>query len=91
MVAKRTPKIRKRHERSTRKRAATREPEASSVPSPDQDAEAVEGGSIRLQKILAAAGIASRRGSEEYLRTGRVTVNGEHGASATCTMAPSPR
>ena len=32
---------------------------------------------VRLQKILAAAGVASRRGSEEYLRTGRVTVNGE--------------
>ena len=32
---------------------------------------------VRLQKILAGAGVASRRGSEEYLRTGRVTVNGE--------------
>jgi pseudouridine synthase len=30
----------------------------------------------RLQKILARAGVASRRGSEEYLRQGRVTVNG---------------
>jgi 23S rRNA pseudouridine2605 synthase len=31
----------------------------------------------RLQKILAAAGIASRRASEELIVAGRVTVNGE--------------
>jgi len=30
----------------------------------------------RLQKILAQAGIASRRKAEEYITTGRVTVNG---------------
>lgn len=30
----------------------------------------------RLQKILSAAGICSRRQAEEYLRQGRVTVNG---------------
>jgi len=31
----------------------------------------------RLQKILAAAGVASRRASEDLIRAGRVTVNGE--------------
>ena len=31
---------------------------------------------IRLQKILARCGIASRRGAEELIREGRVTVNG---------------
>ncbi len=31
----------------------------------------------RLQKILARAGVASRRGSEELIREGRVTVNGQ--------------
>lgn len=31
----------------------------------------------RLQKILADAGIASRRKAEEYILSGRVTVNGE--------------
>jgi pseudouridine synthase len=31
---------------------------------------------VRLQKLLAAAGLASRRGAEELLRAGRVTLNG---------------
>ncbi len=31
----------------------------------------------RLQKVLSAAGIASRRAAEEYITQGRVTVNGE--------------
>ena len=30
----------------------------------------------RLQKFISAAGIASRRGSEELIKTGKVTVNG---------------
>lgn len=34
-------------------------------------------GQDRLQKILSRAGIASRRKSEELIRQGRVTVNGE--------------
>jgi pseudouridine synthase len=32
---------------------------------------------VRLQKILSAAGVASRRAAEEYIREGRVSVNGE--------------
>jgi 23S rRNA pseudouridine2605 synthase len=31
---------------------------------------------LRLQKILAEAGVASRRGGEELIRAGRVSVNG---------------
>ena len=30
----------------------------------------------RLQKILSAAGVCSRRGAEEYIAAGRVKVNG---------------
>ncbi len=32
--------------------------------------------SVRLQQVLARAGLASRRGAEELIRSGRVTVNG---------------
>ncbi len=34
-------------------------------------------GRERLQKVMAAAGVASRRASEELIAAGRVTVNGE--------------
>ena len=34
----------------------------------------------RLQKILSAAGICSRRKAEEYITAGRVTVNGQPAA-----------
>ena len=30
----------------------------------------------RLQKIISAAGVCSRRQAEEFLRSGRVSVNG---------------
>ena len=32
---------------------------------------------VRLQKYLAEAGVASRRGGEELIRAGRVAVNGQ--------------
>ena len=32
---------------------------------------------VRLQKVLAEAGVGSRRASEELIAAGRVTVNGE--------------
>ncbi len=32
---------------------------------------------VRLQKFLAEAGVASRRASEEFIRAGRVSVNGQ--------------
>ena len=42
------------------------------APSPTGAAE-----SVRLQKILASAGLGSRRGCEELIRAGRVAVNGQ--------------
>lgn len=35
-----------------------------------------EPGGVRLQKVLAAAGVASRRASEDLIAAGRVVVNG---------------
>ena len=45
-------------------------------------------GRQRLQKILAAAGIASRRAAEELIRAGRVSVDG---APAQKIAMVSPR
>jgi len=39
--------------------------------------DAVSGGPQRLQKLLSAAGVASRRGAEAIIVAGRVRVNGE--------------
>jgi 23S rRNA pseudouridine2605 synthase len=38
---------------------------------------------VRLNAYLARAGVSSRRGSEELIRAGRVTVNGEPAGLAT--------
>ncbi|WP_028583523.1 pseudouridine synthase [Desulfogranum mediterraneum] len=42
----------------------------------------------RLQKILAQAGIASRRGAEEMIRQGRVKVNGTVVTNMGCKIDP---
>ena len=40
----------------------------------------------RLQKLIAAAGVASRRHAEELITAGRVTVNGQ----VVRSWAPKP-
>ena len=44
---------------------------------------------MRLNRFLALAGIASRRGAEEFIRDGRVRVNGE--AHVPISRPKSPR
>jgi 23S rRNA pseudouridine2605 synthase len=50
-------------------------PGAASAPSVAPSS-AAGGSGVRLQKVMAAAGIASRRRAEELIVAGRVTVNG---------------
>lgn len=44
---------------------------------PGTDAQSVYPHTMRLQRFLARAGVASRRGSEDLMTAGRVTVNGQ--------------
>ncbi|MEA2501519.1 MAG: rRNA synthase, partial [Actinomycetota bacterium] len=50
-------------------------PKRSAQPAPTRAAGSVPEG-VRLQKLLAGAGIASRRRSEDLIRRGLVTVDG---------------
>ena len=52
----------------------------AAVPNADtheSDAQPVYPHTMRLQRFLARAGVASRRGSEDLMTAGRVTVNGQ--------------
>lgn len=60
---------------------------------PVTDAQPVYPHTMRLQRFLARAGVASRRGSEDLMTAGRVTVNGqiatELGTKSTSTVTIS--
>ena len=50
---------------------------AGATGAPATDAQPVYPHTMRLQRFLARAGVASRRGSEDLMTAGRVTVNGQ--------------
>lgn len=50
---------------------------ATGATTPAGDAQPVYPHTMRLQRFLARAGVASRRGSEDLMTAGRVTVNGQ--------------
>ncbi|MEW8977451.1 MAG: pseudouridine synthase [Symbiobacterium sp.] len=69
-------RFRRRHAgpsaRPARKTGGRKEPATGAFSLTPAEAEVAE----RLQKVMARAGVASRRHSEELIRAGRVTVNG---------------
>ena len=61
----------------TNEAGETRVANATDTPASASDAQPVYPHTMRLQRFLARAGVASRRGSEDLMTAGRVTVNGK--------------
>jgi 23S rRNA pseudouridine2605 synthase len=59
-----------------------------STPSPRKKSDHIPPNKERLQKVLAHAGVASRRASEELIVAGRVTVNGRVVTELGCKVDP---
>ncbi len=67
----------------------TRATSAMGATTPATDAQPVYPHTMRLQRFLARAGVASRRGSEDLMTAGRVTVNGLVAPRSTSTTITS--
>lgn len=65
---------------------APRRPRPAAKPAPK-----AEGGGERIAKVLARAGLASRRDAEAMIEAGRVSVNGEKLASPARNVLPGDR
>ena len=63
----------------TNEAGETRTARAAGATAPAGGAQPVYPHTMRLQRFLARAGMASRRGSEDLMTAGRVTVNGQPG------------
>lgn len=61
----------------TNEAGETRAASATDAAAPAAGAQPVYPHTMRLQRFLARAGVASRRGSEDLMTAGRVTVNGQ--------------